>query len=95
MRKDLAKITAGVGQPVCPQPGQPNPQQAFCSAETNAMSVVRALQDQELMSQGMDFSLQSWPSSEADWYGEKQRDEEYKHDSGSLHAPGLQIQPFQ
>jgi hypothetical protein len=83
------------GSPVRPQPGQPNPQQAVSSAQTNAMAAIRALQDQELMAQGNDFCLQSCPSSEAGWHGEKQRGEEGKHGSGSLHAAALQIQLVQ
>jgi hypothetical protein len=59
------------------------------------MAVVTALQNQELMAQGKDFSLQSCPSSEAGWQGEKQGDEEGKHGSGSLHVAALQIQPPQ
>jgi hypothetical protein len=37
------------GSPVCPQPGQPNPQQAVRSAQTNAVAMVGALQNHELM----------------------------------------------
>ena len=59
------------------------------------MTTARALQDQELMTQGKNFSLQSCPSSEAGWHGEKQRDEKGKHDSGSLHAAAVQIPLFQ
>jgi hypothetical protein len=62
------------GSPAHPQPRKPNPQEAVSSAQTNAMAVVRALQDQELMAQGKDFSLQSCPSSQAGWHGEKQGD---------------------
>jgi len=58
--------------PASPQPGQPNPQEAIRSAQTNAMAVGRALQDQELVAQGKDFHLQSCPSAEASRYGEKQ-----------------------
>jgi len=58
--------------PASPQPGQPNPQEAIRSAQTNAMAVGRALQDQELVAQGKDFHLQSCPSAEARRYGEKQ-----------------------
>jgi hypothetical protein len=67
------------------------PRQPFSSAQTHAMAVIRPLQDQELMAQGNDFSLQSCPSSQAGWRGEKQGDEKGKHGSGSLHAPALQI----
>ena len=59
------------------------------------MAAIRALQDQELMAQGKDFSLHSCPSLEAGWHGEKQGDEEGRHGSGSLHAVALQIQPLQ
>jgi hypothetical protein len=55
------------------------------------MAAVGALQDQELMAQGKDFSLQSCPRSEAGWHGEKQGDEEGKHRSGSQHAAAFQI----
>jgi hypothetical protein len=54
-----------------------------------------ALQNQELMTQGKDFSLQSCPSSEAGWHGEKQGDEMGKHGSGSLYTAASQIQPLQ
>jgi hypothetical protein len=54
-----------------------------------------ALQDQELMAQGKDFSLRTCPSSEASWRREKQEDEKGKHGSGSLHAVALQLQRFQ
>ena len=81
--------------PARPQPGKPNPQEAVSSAQTNAMAFVRALQDQELMTQGKDFSLQSCPSSEAGWHGEKQGDEKSKHGSGSLHTAAVQIQLLQ
>jgi hypothetical protein len=47
------------------------------------------------MAQGEDFSLQSCPRSEAGWHEQKQGDEESKHDSGSLHAAALHIQPLQ
>ncbi len=50
--------------PASPQPGKPNPQEAVRSAQMNAMAVVRALQDQELVAQGKDISLQSGPSGE-------------------------------
>src|SRR5882724_4502178 len=40
------------GPPVRPQLGQPNSQQAVSSAQSNAMALVRALQDQDLMAQG-------------------------------------------
>jgi hypothetical protein len=59
------------------------------------MAVVRALQDQKLLAQGKDFSLQSCPSSKASWHREKQGHEEGKHHSGVLHAAALQIQPLQ
>jgi hypothetical protein len=59
------------------------------------MAFVRALQDQDLVTQGKYFNLQSCPSSEAGWRGEKQRDEKGKHDSGSLHTATVQIQLFQ
>jgi hypothetical protein len=75
------------GSPASPQPGKPNPQEAVSSAQTNAMPVVRALRDQELMAQGKDFSSQGCPSSEAGWHGEKQGDGKSKHGSSSLHAP--------
>ena len=78
-----------------PQPGQPHPQQAVSGAQTNAMAVVRTLHDQELMAQGKDFSLQSCPSSEAGWHGEKQGDEKGKHGSSSLRAVALRLQLFQ
>jgi hypothetical protein len=60
-----------------------------------AMAASRALQDQELMAQGQDFSLESDPSSEASGHGEKQGDEKGKHGSGSLHAAASQIQSLQ
>jgi hypothetical protein len=59
------------------------------------MTTAGALQNQELMTQGKDFSLQSCPSSEAGWHREKQRDEKGEHGSGSLHTAALQIQLFQ
>jgi hypothetical protein len=59
------------------------------------MAVVGALQDQELMAQSKNSSLQSCPSSEAGWYGEKQGDEDGKHGSGTLHVVASQIQLFQ
>ncbi len=59
------------------------------------MTTAGALQNQELLAQGKDFSLQSCPSSEAGWHKEKQRDEKGEHDSGSLHTAALQIQLFQ
>ena len=64
-------------------------------ASTEFLVGTGALQDQELMTQGKDFSLQSCPSSEAGWHGEEQGDEKGKHGSGSLHAAALQIQLFQ
>ena len=45
------------------------------------MATVGALQDQELMTQGKDFSLQSNLSSEAGSHGEKQGDKKGKHGS--------------
>src|ERR1700730_15612245 len=59
------------GSPVRPQPGQPNPQQAVSTTQTNAMAAIRTPQDQELMAQGKDFSFQRCPRSEAGWHGEK------------------------
>ena len=59
------------------------------------MTTAGALQNQELMAQGKDFSLQSCPSSEAAWHGKKQGGEECKHGTGSLHAAALQLQLFQ
>jgi hypothetical protein len=82
------------GSLVRTHPGQPNPQQAVGSAQTKTMAASRALQDQELMAQGQDFSLQSDSSSEGSGHGEKQGDEKGKHDSGSLPAAALQIQPL-
>jgi hypothetical protein len=49
----------------------------------------------ELMTQGKDFSLQSYPRSEERRHGEKQEDEKGKHGSGSLHAAASQIQSLQ
>ena len=48
------------------------------------MTTAAALQEQGLMTQGKDFSLQGCPGSETGWRGEKQRGEEGKHGSGSL-----------
>ena len=59
------------------------------------MTTAGTLQDQDLMTRGRDFSLQSCPSSEAGWQGEKQRYEKGKHGSGSLHTVAVQIQLFQ
>jgi hypothetical protein len=59
------------------------------------MTTAGALQNQELMTQGKDFRLQSCPSSEAGWHGEEQGHEKGKHGSGSLHAAALQFQLFQ
>ena len=59
------------------------------------MATVGALQDQELMTQGKDFSLQSYTRSQERRHGEKQGDEKGKHGSGSLHAATSQIQSLQ
>ncbi len=59
------------------------------------MTTAGTLQSQELMTHGKDFSLQSCPSSEAGWHGEKQKNEKGKHGSGSLHTADSQIQPLQ
>jgi hypothetical protein len=59
------------------------------------MTTAGTLQNQELMTQGKNFSLQSCPSSEAGWHGEKQGDEKGKHGSGRLHTAAMQIQLFQ
>jgi hypothetical protein len=59
------------------------------------MATAGALQDQELMAQGQDFSLQRCPRSEEGRQGENQGDEKGKYGSGSLHAAGSQIQSFQ
>jgi hypothetical protein len=59
------------------------------------MTTAGALQDQELMTQSKDFSLQSSPMSEADWHGEEQGDEKGKHGSGRVHTAASQIQPLQ
>jgi hypothetical protein len=59
------------------------------------MAAVGALQDQVLMAQGKDLSLQSFPKSEADWQGDKEGEEEGKHSAGSLPTAALQIQRFQ
>ncbi len=59
------------------------------------MTTAGTLQNQDLMAQGKDFSLQSCPSSEAGWHREKQRDEKGNHGSGSLHTAASQIQPLQ
>ena len=58
------------------------------------MTTAGALQNQELMAQGKDFSLQSCPSSEVGWHREKQRDENGEHGSRSLHTDASQIQLF-
>jgi len=39
--------------------------------EAELMTTARSLQNQELMTQGKDFSLQSCPSSETGWHGEE------------------------
>jgi hypothetical protein len=83
------------GSPARPQPGKPNPQEPVSSAQTNAMAVVRALQDEELMAQGKDFGLQSCPSSQAGRLVEKQGDEKGKYGSDSLRIAALQLQLFQ
>ena len=80
------------GSPISPQPGKPNPEDAVSGIEAELMTTAGTLQNQELMTKGKDFSLQSCPSSEAGWHGEKQRDEEGKHGSGSLLTPAVQIQ---
>jgi hypothetical protein len=59
------------------------------------MAVVRTLQDQELMAQCKDFSMQGCPSSEAGWHGEKQGDEKNKNSTSSLRAVALHLQVFQ
>jgi hypothetical protein len=59
------------------------------------MTTAGALQNQELMAQGKDCSLQSCPSSEAGGDGEKQRGKKDRHGSGSLHTAASQIQPLQ
>jgi hypothetical protein len=59
------------------------------------MAAAGALQDQELMTQGKDFSLHSEPRSEERRHGEKQGDEKGKHGSGSLHTWAWQLQLFQ
>jgi hypothetical protein len=71
------------------------PQQSVSTAKTKAIAAVRALQDQELIAQGKDFSLQSCASSEAGWGGRKQGGEKGKHASGRLHSAALRIQPLQ
>ena len=63
--------------------------------QAELMTTVGPLHDQELMTQGKDFSLQSCPSPEAGWHAEKQRGEECKHGSGSLYTSAVQIQLFQ
>jgi hypothetical protein len=83
------------GSPIRPQPGQPNPQQAVSGVQTNAVAAVRLLQNQELMAQGQNFSLQSCPSSEIAGHGEKQGGEEGKNDFGSLRAAGSQVRQSQ
>jgi hypothetical protein len=45
------------------------------------MTAIKALQDEELMAQGKDFSSQSCLSWKAGWYREKQGDEEGKRGS--------------
>ena len=59
------------------------------------MTTARSLQNQELMTQGKDFSLQSCPSSETGWHGEEQGHQKGKHGSRRLHTEALQIQLFQ
>jgi hypothetical protein len=59
------------------------------------MTTVGALQNQELMAQGKDFSLQSCPSSEAGGHREKQRGKKGKHGSGRVPTAASQIQPLQ
>jgi hypothetical protein len=59
------------------------------------MTTAGTLQGQDLMTESKDFSLQSCPRSEAGWHGEKQRDENGKHSSGSRHVAAMQIQPLQ
>jgi hypothetical protein len=63
--------------------------------DAELMATSGALQDQELMMQGKDFSLQSKLRSEERRHGEKQGDEKGKHGSGSLHAAASQIQSLQ
>ena len=59
------------------------------------MTTARSLQNQERMTQGKDFSLQSCPSSETGWHGEEQGDQKGKQGSRRLHTEALQIQLFQ
>jgi hypothetical protein len=83
------------GSPASPQTREPNPQEPVGSAQTNATASAGALQDQQLMAECQDPNMQSCASSEAARSGEKQRDEDGKHDSGSLHVAASQIQLFQ
>jgi hypothetical protein len=59
------------------------------------MTSFGALQDQELMTEGKNFSLSSGPSSEAGSDSKKQGDEKGKHGSDSLHTASVQTQPLQ
>ncbi len=61
----------------------------------NARATAGALHDQQLMAEGQNLSMQSCASSEAARSGEKQGDEDGKHDSGSLPVAASQIQLFQ
>jgi hypothetical protein len=58
------------------------------------MATAAALKDQELMTQGKDLRLQSCPSSDSGWRGEKQRDEKGQQGAGSLYVLAMQIQLF-
>src|SRR5258706_14591723 len=83
------------GTPCSPQVRQPDPEGSVRGTEAELTTTAGALQDQELMTQGKDFSLQSCPSSEVGWHGEKQTDDKGRHGSRSLHAAALQLQLFQ
>ncbi len=59
------------------------------------MTTAGALQNQQLVTEGKDFSLQRRPSPEAGWHGEEQGDKKSKHGSGRVHIAASQIQPLQ
>jgi hypothetical protein len=47
------------GSPFSPQASQPDPEGSVSGTEAELVATAGALQDQELMTQGQDFTLQS------------------------------------
>ncbi len=83
------------GSPISPDPRQPDPQVSVGGRNAKSAAALGALQDQKLMPQGQDFSMQGGTSSKKTSQSKQEREECVEHGVSSLLPTTFQVQVFQ